>query len=227
METLDLIIGTPPCYASTATELKDRLKPEEASYLCGLIDADGHIGIRQHEDKHHKRIRQELKVNVDITHPMIIDLCNKYGGVWHYDAKDKGKMKSGKPYKPSYEWVWNHTMIRLYFPQMLPYFKLKKDQAEIIIKALECCGKGRATIDRDRNLLTEYRKQLIELHHKPYPLDKAKYEHLKIYNVTANPKCPKCDSRTYKGGTRITNQGKFKLFQCVACDFRFKIKVEN
>lgn len=224
METLDPIKGSPPCYASTATELKDRLNPEEASYLCGLIDADGHIGIDEYQDKVYELTRFTLSVEVRVTHPMIIDLCDTYGGIWYYEEKKTIKTKDGEPVKPIYCWTWNRLMIRLYFPQMLPYFKLKKDQAKIILKALEYFGKRKLPNDAEREILTKYREQLKELHHKPYPLDKSKYEHLRLRNIDANPKCPKCGSKTYKGRKYKTKQGMVRYFKCISCKFRFKVE---
>ena len=216
------------CYSTTATELTERLTNEEAQYLAALLDGEGGMYIREHK-KPTSRDTLEVKVTIGVTHPMIIELCNTYGGVWYYSDRKKRKTKSGKPAKPMYTWEWSHPMIRLYLPQLLPYLRIKREQAEIMLKVVSISEKrsGRARTDEDREFFKTAKQALYKLNHKPYPCDISKYEHLKIYDVSRNPKCPKCNSKTHKWGTRFlkTSGLKFKVFKCASCGYYHKVKI--
>jgi len=226
---LEPITGAPHAYASTATELRGRLTEGEAQYLAGLIDGEGAIFIRVHSKQDGKQ-HLEIKVSIGLAHPIIIELVNKYGGLWYYYDRKEKKTKSGKSYKPFYVWEWQHPMIRLYFPQLLPYLKLKREQAEIMLEAVTIAmkRKARARTDEDREFFRQVQKRLYELNHKLYPCDISKYEHLKIGDVSKNPKCPKCDSKTYKKD-KYTNKHSVttRRYKCVNCGFTVKVKLES
>lgn len=214
------------CYITTATELTERLTREEAQYIAGLLDGEGAIFLRVHKKR--QRYTLEIDVTIGVCHPMIIALCNKYGGRWYYSDRKKHKTKNGRPYKPFYSWEWTHPMIRLYFPQLLPFLRIKREQAEIMLKVVAITEKRKtgARTDEDREFFKKAQQALYNLNHKPYPCDISKYEHLKIYDTTINPKCPKCNSKTWKDGTRTLKQKgiKVKRFECSQCGHRFRVE---
>jgi len=153
-------------FTSEAKELK-KLTIAEASYLAGLIDGDGHIGISKTE----KRNVYRLIIKVEMTHSEIINLCNVFSGTWHYTPAGKRSHLGKKPY---YSWYWNYSMMKHYIPQILPYFRFKRDQAELLLEGLKCVhGSGQArTKQQDKQKLEQLDKKLKTLHHKSYPLPK-------------------------------------------------------
>lgn len=179
LEDLDLIYRE-QAYASTLTQLRERLTEGEAQYLSALLDGEGCITAwicKRKLDKV-KRVHTSILGNefvfetkIGMSHPSIIDLCNKYGGFWFYQHREP-------PKKPMYYWVWNHTLIKNYLPLLLPYLKVKKEQAEIMLKIMNLCH-GHNRTEAEKTLLKKYSKQIKLLNHKRYPCDTTKYEHLR------------------------------------------------
>lgn len=140
-------------FTSEATEIK-KLTQIEASYLASMIDYDGHIALTQ---------RYAPLIRIGVTHTCMIDLCNEYGGHWTYNLREDSRHK-----KAMYYWTWSITLIEHYLHKLIPYFRIKKDQAKLLLEALSYCHKWKTKKDKER--LEEIKKQLEHLHHKAYPL---------------------------------------------------------
>lgn len=145
-------------HTSTAKAFR-KLTDVEAAYLAAFIDGEGSIFIRVDN----KRKYYQPIVKIGVTHPIIVDLCNRYGGIWIYDEPKK------RANKPIYIWWWTSKMIRHYLPQILPFLKMKQEQAKILLRSITYCyGAG---FKQEREVLKEYRENIQGLNRKPYPLE--------------------------------------------------------
>lgn len=140
-------------FTSEAKEPKT-LTIADASYLAGLIDGDGYIALTQ---------RYAPLIRIGVTHTGIIDLCNEYSGHWTYNLREDSRHK-----KTMYYWSWSITLMEHYLHKLIPHFRIKKDQAKLLLEALTYCHKWKTKKEKER--LKEIKKQLEELHHKAYPL---------------------------------------------------------
>ena len=140
-------------HTSEATELKT-LTNAEASYLAGLIDGDGYIALTN---------SYTPIIRIGIAHTNITNLCNQYGSHWIQNLREDSRHK-----KAMYYWGWNITLIEHYLHKLIPHFRIKKDQAKLLLEALTYCHKWKTKKEKER--LKEIKKQLEELHHKAYPL---------------------------------------------------------
>jgi len=165
-------------YATTATELRKRLTEGEAQYLSALIDGEGGIYITTSNAPKQQYFNPEVRIAV--CHPMIIKLCNRYGGFWTYQTRKSRKTLKGNPLRPIFRWEWNRTMMKHYLPQILPYLKIKQKQVKLLLEALEL-GRLRKT-GREEHLqkLRQLQKQIQDLNNESFKIDTTKYEHLRM-----------------------------------------------
>lgn len=135
---------------SKALALKS-LSDVEAAYLAGLIDGDGGFYIQESNGIFTPTLR------ITNTHPVIIDLCNEYGGYYLWQEQTV-------KWKPVYRWIWNLRMLRRYLPKIKKFLKIKRKQAEVILLALkECKGIG---YKQDKQKMRRYKIELQKLNRR-------------------------------------------------------------
>ena len=140
---------------STTKELKI-LTPAESAYLAGLIDGEGAFFIQKTRKPNGLFYYMPIVV-ITNTSDVMIELCNTYGG--NYQAQDQTVM-----WKKVYRWHLQKPQMLHYLPQILPYLKIKRKQAEVMLEALTCC-KGTGYIN-DNNRLADCRKRLMILNER-------------------------------------------------------------
>jgi hypothetical protein len=136
---------------SICSELKT-LTPIEASYLAGLIDGEGSFFIQK--NKRAFGFRYQPMMSITNTSTVIIELCNIYGG--NYQAQEHTVN-----WKTVYRWFFNSKLMHHYLPQIAPYLKIKRKQAEVTLEALSYC-KGTGYLN-DNVKLADCRKRLMDL----------------------------------------------------------------
>lgn len=102
------------------------LKDNDLSYLAGFIDGEGCLNIR-------KSPNWVIRVQIYNTKPSIIYwIRDSFGGrVWIK------KQPSDKNWKPSYTYEATARVAYSLLKSVFPFLKLKKEQAEILIRFQE------------------------------------------------------------------------------------------
>ena len=114
--------------------------PEEAAYLAGLIDGDGHIGLHKRPTTHSVtgyRFQADVETaGVDAESVAEIRGLVK-SGCWKTTCRG---FKSSRPvHRPSFTADTLHWLL----PLLIPHLKLKKEQALAVIEPLGLVKKGR------------------------------------------------------------------------------------
>jgi hypothetical protein len=107
---------------------------EQAAYIAGIIDGEGCITIKKTKQKYHRiGFRFEVNLTVVNTDFRLLD--------WLKNIIGKGRV-SEKPLNfsicsnPSRTWFWVTTsqQARIILERCLPYFVIKREQAELAIE---------------------------------------------------------------------------------------------
>lgn len=138
------------------------LTTAQAAYLAGLIDGEGHITIikskrsgGQHKGNHYVWAR----MSIGITHPIITEIQADYafGNIC--------RIKTRNPkHKDLISWYISANEMRAVLPQLLPYLRVRKQQAELMLKYLALATR------RDRT--QQYRDDVDAVHEKIRDLNK-------------------------------------------------------
>jgi len=133
--------------------------------LAAFIDGEGTIAIKNLRTKSGRY--SQLIVAIANTDPRLPMWCREnFGGLLY--ACDSNANKSAK-WRRSYRWITHSAQAETIIKNCLPYFLLKKEQAEIALayrKTFRCKGgKGSARIisDADLALRQGYRTELHRL----------------------------------------------------------------
>lgn len=101
----------------------------QCAYLAALIDGEGCIGIvRSFKEG---QVRYCTSLTIGNTSPVVADIQREYGlgnVVWH-KQKHQG-------WKPKLEWRIGAYAIRAVLPLVLPYMRIKRNQAELALRFL-------------------------------------------------------------------------------------------
>jgi len=129
------------------------LKPEEASYIAGFIDGEGWIGLMLKKEPVRKRKRMQPIIHVSNT--------NKSCLLWLRDTIGYGSTvnhnlrRAKSKHKRAYRYVMlNKKQILKLLGQLLPYLRLKRKQAKLVMRF--CQRKNRSTLTESDYVL--YRK---------------------------------------------------------------------
>lgn len=107
-------------------------KESDLAYIAGVIDSDGYIGIVKQSETRRKNLTKNFRPTITITQsqPEAINFIRKYfnGGF--------GTTKQSKNiYRDLYRWdICNRKDIRIFLEAILPYLKIKKVQAKMVIE---------------------------------------------------------------------------------------------
>lgn len=94
-----------------------------ASYLAGYLDGEGYFGIYIVRKKHYISCIKATSVDRDI----IEGLVKSFGG-YFYHRTFKGNSKD------AYSWTLTDKKVVPFIESIIPYLRMKKKQAEIILK---------------------------------------------------------------------------------------------
>lgn len=110
-----------------------RMTAEEAAYLAGLIDGEGTIALRAYETKQGRRSHsfEAIACMSGTALALMEQVVEIAGNGWL--ARTEGNEKR----KPLWKWSLSANQIRHVLPQVLCYLRLKRRQAEIVLRYLE------------------------------------------------------------------------------------------
>jgi Txe/YoeB family toxin of Txe-Axe toxin-antitoxin module len=95
-----------------------------ASYLAGYLDGEGYFGIYIVREKHYISCIKAVSVNREV----IEWLKNSFGGYFH-----ERKFKNDN-WKNAYCWTLTDKRVVPFLKKIIPYLKIKRKQAEVILK---------------------------------------------------------------------------------------------
>ena len=102
-------------------------------YLAGVTDSEGYIGIIKHKRKERLTPAYEPRLQVGSTSKELLDLfISTFGG-----KLIPGRKKSTRGGKEFYHWtIYGVRMVRA-LQAMLPYLRVKREQAKLVIALQE------------------------------------------------------------------------------------------
>jgi len=104
---------------------------EVLAYTAGVVDSDGHIGIDRSATMPQRRtsVRYEAAVVVTNTDRPLMDwLQSEFGGSLRQRQQDKPH------HKPTYSWKLSEQQASGFCQEILPYLRVKKQQAALLIE---------------------------------------------------------------------------------------------
>jgi len=109
----------------------DLTKQTEKAYIAGIIDGEGCVTIAKRNTKRKNGIfcfYQCLVIIVNTDKKMLDFIANLYGGWINTNHRLKGNQKI------SYKWVCAGDNMRKLLKDTLPYLRIKKKQAKVILQ---------------------------------------------------------------------------------------------
>ncbi|SRR5258708_21876446 len=116
------------------------------AYLAGAIDADGFITISRNQPSAsrkdgRKSIYYVAKVGLSEISPIIPDLLHETFGGW------RGKHQPSNPqHKEWYIWQVTNAKVEEVLKSLLPYLRLKRTQAELVLQFVEAMKQYRPAV---------------------------------------------------------------------------------
>lgn len=115
----------------------------ELAYLAGVIDSDGHIGIKR--NTYAMRVRGDAgqpiyaeRIDIKQVQPQAVELARACFGGWLGITKAYAKFG-----KPLHSWHCHSAMAGKALAMLLPYLRIKKAQAGNALALRALIGKGR------------------------------------------------------------------------------------
>ena len=118
-----------------------RINPEELAYIAGIIDADGCISLaRRKSTVYDKYIRIWPKVDIKMTDKnvnikMFEFITSKFDDCNIYMMNKKGVSKNCRLLRELS--ITNRSGIKRFLTAILPYLRIKKKQAEVVLDFIE------------------------------------------------------------------------------------------
>jgi hypothetical protein len=138
------------------------LTETQAAYLAGLLDGEGHITIiksRRSGGLHKGNHYAYARMSIGITHDVLVEMQAEYGFGKIYHLKSRNKK-----HKNLISWSISSNIMRAVLPQVLPYLRVKKKQAELVLQYLSLAKR------RDRT--QKYRDDVDAIHSEIRSLNK-------------------------------------------------------
>jgi hypothetical protein len=133
------------------------------AYAAGILDGEGYFSIIWYKPQD----RYSGVVGVmNTNHDLLIWLQESFGGSI-YNRTHQPSHK--EHWKPRYEWKVGNTTLDRMLPPIMPYLKIKKPHAKVMIAFRQTLTSGRRPLDQSvlakrRNLHSE----LLALNHRTY-----------------------------------------------------------
>ncbi len=102
------------------------------AYLAGIIDGEGYIGIKKYSGKNCVSPTFHERITVCMSEKYILDIFKKNFGGYIHTRKFKNKII--KTNKIGYAWETTDRKAANIIMVFLPYLKVKKEQAKIVLK---------------------------------------------------------------------------------------------
>lgn len=110
------------------SEVNETWTGEDLAYAAGIVDGEGCIVAKRSAVKFRGFPAYSLSVIVGMADPEAVDwLKGTFGGyIYGYDQKGAGK-------RPMHRWMLSGLRCQYFLKLLLPYLKVKRDQAEVAI----------------------------------------------------------------------------------------------
>ena len=109
---------------------------EDLAYMAGVIDSDGYIGIVKQSETRRKHTTEYFRTVITVSQVQLeaIELLReRLGGSFGITQRQKGSN-----WKSLYRWgVYNKKDTKRILEMLLPYLKIKRKQAEMVIAYCE------------------------------------------------------------------------------------------
>lgn len=132
----------------------DKIMSVKMAYMAGLIDGEGHIGIKSDSTKKQYRTYYYERISIANTCKEVVDMFSgEFGG---YVYLHKPSKLSDNSY-----WTWEvtNTKARIAISKLMPYLVVKKHEAEMVTLLSDNKIKKYDIIPDD---IQEYRKHLFD-----------------------------------------------------------------
>lgn len=103
----------------------------QKGYLAGLIDGEGWVGIQRNTSKKSGNYNYVAKIIIGNTNKKIIAVKEEIGHGYIHLRKSKNPK-----HKNVFIWVLSSNAIRAILPLVLPYLRIKSNQAELLMSYL-------------------------------------------------------------------------------------------
>ena len=145
---------------------------EDLSYIAGLVDGEGYIGLIKHiEKRRRKTIKTRITcfyrpaVKIEMCDRDGIDFIDKFfeGNIWFIEHK---AIQRGS-------WAWSagsQSKAKRFLEAILPYLKIKKNQAELLIHFIK--QREIKNTHRVKRGSTSYTKHEVQIYNKLRLLNK-------------------------------------------------------
>jgi hypothetical protein len=103
-----------------------------ASYIAGYLDGEGYFGITKNRYNHKRKTKgyfYRAIIKATSIDPEIINWLQESFGGWKNKRKFEGNQKD------AYTWEFCGTGLIPFIRKIVPYLKIKKEQAQTILKA--------------------------------------------------------------------------------------------
>jgi hypothetical protein len=142
-------------------------EPENLAYAAGIIDGEGHIGIRKDSEKYFTDVVEVFNSNPNI----ILFFHKNFGGI----IKKSYKFRISK--KPYYTWILSGLKTSLFLKNIYPFLMAKKNQADILFKFRDTFYEKYDTYNKNSipkhiiEIRNKLYKELKQLHKTSYDID--------------------------------------------------------
>ncbi len=154
------------------------LKPMEVAdiaYLAGLIDGEGTIQITKKKKTGRNYYYYYLRLRMGMSHAPVLEWCLEKTGLGFLTTVSIKKSRiSGLYDKPHYVWTAETRQAEQVLRVILPYLKVKKEEAELALEFAEHVQKvSEQTIGLERpeshwDKMADYRRRIKQLKKKLY-----------------------------------------------------------
>ncbi|SRR5579885_397140 len=146
------------------------LTAETLSYIAGIFDGEGYVGIIRHQSENDFWPCFMPRFVVAMTDKESIDWLKQETGI---GAVSRVEAKGNR--KDSYHWRLRICEMREFVPLLVPYLKLKRRRAELLLEFLKTC-KGRRggwvrLSESEYELRESIYEELSKLNHRGRPYD--------------------------------------------------------
>ena len=106
-----------------------------AAYLAGFVDGEGYISLKRdsHDYRGEKVIYFTAVLKIANTNQEIIEWCKSSFGGWIYLKTPK----NGENWKDAYCWQLTGPNLEPLLIKLLPYLRIKKEQARLVLKKIK------------------------------------------------------------------------------------------
>ncbi len=140
------------------------LSPEQLCYLAGLTDGEGYIGAVRHHKRKIGGGGLSPRFQIAMTTPMLYDLCCEFG-VGTVCRPTMNRPRDDRR-REIYSWGLGSWGCRALLPLLVPYLRLKKPQAILVIQLCELLSHKKITSRSSPESVQEYRHELESIHSK-------------------------------------------------------------